>query len=102
MAFGPIANSRTSQAVTGTASGITASAIPNSANYAEGAVKTAAIVETREGTTATTAIGYPWNAGDMVFLRSRDEITQFSAIRSTSTSATIDWQFFNQRPAGMR
>ena len=97
--FSPIGSSLTTQALTSGAAGITAGDIPAGARYAEGFVRTASIVETRDGTTPTATKGTEWDAGDIILLRSRREITNFQAIEKTSGSAeTIDWQFYNRAP----
>ena len=97
--FSPIESSLVTQAVTNTAGGIGAGNIPSNARYAEGYVRTAAVVETRDGTTPTSSKGNEWAVGDIIYLRSRDEITKFQAIEEdTGSSVTIDWQFFNKAP----
>ena len=96
--FSPIANSLVTQAVTDTAGGIGSANIPSNARYAEGYVRTASIVETRDSTTPTATKGTEWDEGDIVLLRSRYEIVNFSAIEKTSTDAAIDWQFYNRAP----
>ena len=97
--FSPIGSSLTTQALTSGAAGITAGDIPDGARYAEGFVRTASVVETRDGTTPTATLGTEWDAGDIILLRSRREITNFQAIEKTSGSAeTIDWQFYNRAP----
>jgi hypothetical protein len=96
----PIPSSSYVQAVTATASGIGASNIPGSANYAEGFVRLNSVVETRDGTTPTATLGKQWDIGDIILLRSRDELVGFSAIEQSSTDASIDWEFFNQTPGG--
>ena len=96
--FSPIANSLVTQAVTYTARGIGSGNIPSGARYAEGYVRTASIVETRDSTTPTATKGTEWDEGDIVLLRSRYEIVNFSAIEKTSTDAAIDWQFYNRAP----
>ena len=95
--FSPIGSSLTTQALTSGAAGITTGDIPNGARYAEGFVRTASVVETRDGTTPTSSLGTEWDAGDIILLRSRYEIVNFSAIKA-SASATIDWQFYNRAP----
>jgi hypothetical protein len=99
--FSPIGSSLTTQAVDGTAGGggIGSGNIPGGARYAEGFVRTASIVETRDGTAPTSTKGTEWDAGDIILLRSRDEITKFLAIEKDSgSSETIDWQFYNRAP----
>lgn len=97
--FSPIPNSLVTQTVTNTAGGISAASIPAGARYAEGYVRTASIVETRDQTTPTASKGNQWDAGDIIYLRSRDEIINFQAIeQDTGSTETIDWQFFNISP----
>ena len=97
--FSPIPNALVTQTVTNSAAGISAGSIPAGARYAEGYVRTASIVETRDGTTPTTTKGNQWDAGEIIYLRSRAEITGFQAIeQDTGSTATIDWQFFNISP----
>ena len=96
--FSPIGSSLYQQAVTDTAAGIGSGNIPSNARYAEGVVWTASVVETRDGTTPTSTKGNPWDAGDLVILRSRYEIVNFSAVEKTSTDSRIDWQFYNKAP----
>lgn len=71
--------------------------IPGNAFYAQGYVRTAAVVLKRNGGTPTATEGEQWNVGDLIILRSREEITQTSFIRQGS-SLTIDWTFFNEVP----
>lgn len=96
--FSPLPGTLVQQAVTDTASGIGSGNIPSGSRYAEGFVRTAAIVETRDGTTPTATKGTQWDAGDLIILRSRREIVHFSAVEQTSTDASIDWQFYNRAP----
>ena len=97
--FSPIGSSLVTQTVSNTAGGIGTANIPDNARYAEGYVRTAAVVETRDGTTPTSTKGMQWSAGDIIYLRSRDEITKFQAIeQDTGSTETIDWQFFNKAP----
>jgi|TARA_Y100000310_G_scaffold215081_1_gene216070 hypothetical protein len=57
------------------------------------------VVETRDGTTPTASKGNEWDTDDIILLRSRYEIVNFSAIEKDSGSAeTIDWQFYNRAP----
>jgi len=94
--FSPIESSLVTHAVTDAATSLTVS---DQANYAEGYVRTNSVVETREGTTPTTTKGTQWGAGDIITLRSRNEVTGFQVIRQASGSAaTIDFQFFNKVP----
>ena len=94
--FSPIPSSLVTLALTGGAASISSGDIPGSARYAEGFVRTASVVETRDGTTPTSSLG-TGDAGDIILLRSRYEITNFSAIKASS-NATIDWQFYNRAP----
>ena len=98
--FSPIGSSLTTQAIDGTAGGggIGSGNIPGGARYAEGFVRTASIVETRVGTTPTATKGTEWDAGDIILLRSRREITNFQAVEKTSTVSSIDWTFYNRAP----
>jgi hypothetical protein len=98
--FSPIGSALTTQAVAASATKIsTSNTIPGGARYAEGFVRTASIVETRDGTTPTATLGTEWDAGDIILLRSRREITNFQAIEKTSgSSETIDWTFYNRAP----
>jgi len=94
--FTAIPSSLVTHAVTSSATSLT---VPSTANYAEGYVRTNSVVETREGTAPTTTLGTEWAAGDIITLRSRDEVTTFQVIRETSGSAaTIDFTFFNKVP----
>ena len=96
--FSPIGSSLVTQAVTDTAGGIGSGNIPSNARYAEGYVRTASVVDTRDGTTPTATKGTEWDDGDIILLRSRYELINFSAIEKTSTDAAIDWQFYNRAP----
>ena len=96
--FSPIGSSLVTQAVTDTAGGIGSGNIPSNARYAEGYVRTASVVETRDGTTPTATKGTEWDDGDIILLRSLYELINFSAIEKTSTDAAIDWQFYNRAP----
>ena len=97
--FSPLAGTFVTQAVTDTAGGIGSANIPSGARYAEGYVRTASIVETRDGTDPTATAGTEWDEGDIVLLRSRYEIVNFLAIeKAGGSSETIDWQFYNRAP----
>ena len=97
--FSPLPGTLVTQTVTNTAGGIGSGNIPSGARYAEGYVRTASVVETRDGTTPTTSKGNEWDADDIILLRSRYEIVNFSAIEKDSGSTeTIDWQFYNRAP----
>ena len=63
--FSPLAGTLVTQAVTDTAGGIGSGNIPSGARYAEGYVRTASIVETRDGTAPTATAGTEWDDGDM-------------------------------------
>lgn len=78
-------------AVAGTAVTLT---IPASAMCAEIYVRTAAVVFTRDGTAPTATKGVQANVGDIIMLNSRDELDKFKVIRQTSTSATLDVEYF--------
>ena len=78
-------------AVAGTAVGLT---VPTAANVAQIYVRTASVVFTRDGTTATATAGFQADATDIILLNSRDELDQFSVIRQTGTSATLDVEYF--------
>ena len=94
--FSPIPNALVTHAVTDAATSLTVS---SAANYAEGYVRTNSVVETRDGTAPTTTKGFQWAAGDIITLRSRDEVTSFQVIRqNASNAATIDFQFWNKVP----
>ena len=94
--FSPIASSLTTHAVTDAATSLTR---PAAADYAEGYVRTNSVVETRDGTAPTTTKGKQWSAGDIIILRSADEITNFKVIReNASNAATIDFEFWNKAP----
>ena len=95
--FSPIPDSLVTLTLDGAAASISSGDIPGSARYAEGFVRTASVVETRDGTTPTSSLGTEWDAGDIILLRSRYEIVNFSAIKASS-NATIDWQFYNRAP----
>ena len=83
-------------AVTDSATSLTA---PASAKYAEGYVRTNSVTETRDGTAPTNTKGRTWAAGDIIVLRSRDEVTGFQVIRQNdSNAATIDFEFWNKVP----
>ena len=94
--FSAIPSSLVTHAVTSSATSLT---VPDTANYAEGYVRSNSVVETRDGTAPTTTLGTQWAAGDTIALRSRDEVTTFQVIReNASNAATIDFQFYNKVP----
>jgi len=68
--------------------------VPNVANRAEGYVRSASVVVDRSGGTPTATKGEQWNAGDIIILRSADEIRLAKFIRQASVDATIDWHFY--------
>jgi hypothetical protein len=99
MAFSPL-GSIVTQSVTGTAGGIGAANIPDNAEYAEGFVRTAPVVFSTDGaTTPTSTKGTVANQGDIIVLRGRQEIKNFSAVREGGTSASIDWEFYTAVPS---
>lgn len=69
--------------------------VPSHARYAEGYVRTASVVMYRDGSTPTATSGEQWDAGDIIILRSRDEVSKASFIRQSATSATINWTFYS-------
>ena len=94
--FSPIHSSLVTHAGTDSATSLT---VPDQGNYAEGYVRTNSVVETRDGTAPTTTKGRQWAAGDIIVLRSRDEVTGFQVIReNASNAATIDFEFWNKVP----
>ena len=97
--FSPIPDSLVTLTLDGAAASISSGDIPGSARYAEGFVRTASVVETRDGTTPTSTLGTEWDAGDIILLRSRYEITNAAFIKASS-NATIDFQFYNRAPGG--
>jgi hypothetical protein len=96
--FSPLLGTLFVQDVDDTAGGIGAANIPSGARYAEGHVRLASLSETRDGTAPTATKGNEWDVEDMIILRSRYEIVNFSAVEKTSTDASIDWTFFNRAP----
>ena len=95
--FSPIPNSLEVHAVTSSATSL--GSVPNAANYGEGYVRTNSIVETRDGTDPTTTKGKEWAAGDIIVLRSKDELDGFKVIReNASNAATIDVEYWNKQP----
>ena len=94
--FSPIPNSLVTHAVTTSATSLT---VPASAKYAEGYVRTNSVTELRSGSTPANDTGRTWAAGDIIVLRSRDEVVQFQVIRQNdSNAATIDFEFWNKVP----
>ena len=94
--FSPIPNSLVTHAVTDSATSLT---VPDQANYAEGYVRTNSVSETRSGSAPANDTGRTWAAGDIIVLRSRDEVTGFQVIRQNdSNAATIDFEFWNKVP----
>jgi hypothetical protein len=98
VAFGPVNGAQATQTVSSSAGGIGSSNIPDAGKYAEGFVRTASVVELRDGSTPTATKGRQWDPGDVIVLRSRAEITGISLIRQASADATVDWEFFNENP----
>ena len=95
--FSPIVGALYTQSVDDTAAGILAASIPTSATWAEGYVRTASVVITKDGTTPTATLGLQADPGDVIFLRSRDEIVGYTALRQAATTATVDWEFYSGR-----
>lgn len=66
-----------------------------------GKLATSAIVQvltnginfTRDGTTATTALGFVAAANDLIYLNTTQEIVNFSAIRSGAADAAIEVEY---------
>jgi len=67
--------------------------VPNAAMVAEIYVRTAPVVETRDGTDPTSTAGWQWNAGATIYLNSRDELDKFKVI-AVGTTATLDVEYF--------
>ncbi len=97
----PIIGSITHESVTvgATAVGITTTATTNVLPAAALiTVETASIRYCVDGTAATSSVGHRADAGDVIELSNRDEVTKFSAIRKDGTDATIkvtpgvDWR----------
>ena len=68
--------------------------VPAAAMVAEIYVRTAPIVFTRDGTDHTSTKGIQAEIADIIMLNSRAELDRFKAIRQTSTSATVDVEYF--------
>jgi|TARA_R110002020_G_scaffold128567_1_gene288138 hypothetical protein len=68
--------------------------VPDGANRAEGYVRDASVVVDRSGGTPTATKGEQWDAGDIIILRSADEIRLAKFIRQASTDCVIDWHFY--------
>ena len=68
--------------------------VPAAAMCAEIYVRTASIVFTRTGVDPTSTAGFQADVGDIILLNSRAELDGFEAIRQTSTSATVDEEYF--------
>ena len=83
-------STRETLSVTGTATGLTLGTVRAAGeDYAALTVETATIRYTVNGTTATSSIGHLASPGDTITLDSSTELTNFSAIRTTGTSASI-------------
>ena len=67
--------------------------IPSGANTAEIYVRTASIVFKRDGTNPTATEGIQADAGDIIVLSSRDELSGFRGI-AVSTTAVGDVDYF--------
>lgn len=67
--------------------------VPRAAMCAEGYVRTASVVFTRDGTTPTATKGVQADAGDTIMLNSRDELDKFKGI-AVSATATVDFEYF--------
>ena len=74
--------------VSGAAGGLTA-ATYGEADRAFITVETAELRYTVDGTTATTSVGHLANLGDIIELESMAELSEFSAIRTTGVSASL-------------
>ncbi len=76
--------------VTGTAGGLTLATVRAAGeDHAVITVETATIRFAVDGTTATATVGHVASPGDVITLDSSAELTNFSAIRTTGTSATL-------------
>ncbi len=72
--------------------------VPANAAYAEGYVRTAAVVVSRTTTDPTATLGTQFDPTDIIFLRNRAELDGANFIRQGGTSATIDWTFYTEAP----
>ena len=68
---------------------------PTGADLAEGYVRTAALVYSNGGVTPTATLGTQLNVGDVVRLRSREEIASALFIRQGGSDGAVDWSFFS-------
>ena len=83
-------STRETLTVAGTATGLTLATVrANGEDFAVLTVEDAQIRFTIDGTTATTSIGHLADPGDEITLDSSAEITNFSAIRTSGVSASI-------------
>jgi hypothetical protein len=101
MGYGPIPSQGGAHTVGSTAQTIEAAtgiSVPAGANRAEGYVRTASVVKGGGGFTPTATLGTQANVGDMIILRSKEEIDLATFIRQASTNAAIDWDFFTGKP----
>ena len=93
-----VAIDRETVAVTNTAGGLTAAKIrPGSGaqvHFAQITVETAQLRYTVEGTTATTSIGHIGDIGDVIEVWGGSDMDNFSAIRTGSTSASLQVTYF--------
>ncbi len=67
--------------------------VPNVAMVAEIYVRTAPVVETRDGTDPTATQGWQWDVGDTIYLNSRAELDKFKVI-AVSTTAALDVEYY--------
>ena len=67
--------------------------LPDAANCAEIYVRTASAVFTRDGTTPTATKGTQADAGDIIVLNSRRDMSTFKII-AVSTTLTLDVEYF--------
>lgn len=67
--------------------------VPDAAMVAEIYVRTASVVETRDGTDPTASKGVQWDPADIIYLNSRAECDDFKII-AVSASATLDVEYF--------
>ena len=67
--------------------------VPSPAYVAEIYVRSNPVVFTRDGTTPTSTKGIQANAGEIILLKSKDELTRVQFIRQGS-DATTDVEYF--------
>ena len=103
----PKLGKRERKTVGAAAVGLTASAYTFGASGAAsgpqklGKLATSAIIQvltqpinfTRDGTTATTALGFVAQANDIIYLNTTQEIVNFSAIRNGGVDAAIEVEY---------